>query len=215
MSQKTSGVSQKPDKCRQCPFAAKGKGFCEDTWPENSKVVYIFDVPTGDDILEQKALSGGMGYFVRKNFIWDIGWKDDEVAITHVLRCKPENGPNGKPLYPTAWLGRNAEIQCRRYDEGLIKFDPNCFVCTVHPRDIRNVACYLPQIQADLTKAREFVKMGFRPAVLFGIHAIELYFPWAKNMGGIKNLRGHYFFGEYPWKEGPKINEERRAFIGG
>ncbi len=208
-----SGVRKKPEKCKLCPMYYKGIGFCEDSEPTSPKIAYIFDTPGSDDVLDQHPFSGPQGYAWDKLLISGLGWKKEEVLLSHILRCKQTATKFGKPEYPTAWLQKQSELNCRRFDEQLIAFDPNVFVITVHPRDIRLIGCYQPQIVRDCEKAKEFAFKGYRPAVLFGQNVAKLYYPWADKMGGIKNCRGHWWIGEYPFSEGFK-EDKKRGFVG-
>ncbi len=207
------GVRHKPDLCKSCPYAAKGKGFCGDYTPYSPLVAFIFDVPTKDDILEQTPLSGGSGWAWKKMLLEELGHTMEDVLVSYALRCAPPNGPFGRPDYPTAWLGKQAELRCRQYDDKLIEFNPNVFLITLHPRTVSTVGCHRVQIQRDVSKAFEFARRGYRPCVLFGEAPAELYFPAMVNNGGIKNWRGHWWTGSSPFKDSDitesKLNKKR------
>ena len=222
MSKKTTGwnspgVRLKPTPCKMCAFAAVGKGFCQDYVPEEPKIAFIMDIPTGDDIIEQYPFSGAQGFVWTKILIEDLGYKKEDVLITHAIRCKPENDKYGKPKYPSSFPQKQAELNCRQYDEALVKFDPNVFVITLHPRSIHTVGCHQVQIQRDVSKALSFANKGYRPAVLFGDGPAQLYFPYIKDNGGLKSWRGHWWIGSNPFKD-PEQNKKKiskRSFVEG
>ncbi len=225
----SSGVRLKPELCKLCPNAAIGKGFCPDWVPDNPLVAFLFDMPSGDDVLEQSPLAGAQGWVWQKTLITDLGYKKSDILLSHAIRCKQPNDAFGKPKYPSNFIQKPAELNCRQYDGqhgcdnevlaggGLNEFDPNVFVITLHPRTIRNVGAHQIQIQRDVQKAFEFAKKGWRPAVLFGEGPAELYFPWMKNNGGMKNWRGHYWVGHSPFKDNEKNQKKlsQKSFVEG
>lgn len=183
-------------------MAAVGQGFCHDTVPADPKIAFIFDMPTGDDIREQKGLSGGTGRYWSKMLITDLGYRRQDVLLSSCLRCGQRKDRFGQPEYPKEPLRRQAEMNCRQYDGNLIRFDPDCFVVTLSPRSFRAIGCNTRMVTRDVHKAMGLAAQGHRPAVLFGEGAVELYYPWLRGAGGLKNWRGHYWFGESPFKEG-------------
>lgn len=193
------GVRTKPKACRLCPMAAVGHGFCQDEKGSTPTLAFVLDMPSGSDVKERRPWSGEEGEKWEKAFLTDLGHTREEVLFSHVIRCRQPNDRYGFPLYPSDPLRRKAELNCRHYDTSLLSFDPNVFVITVHPRSIRLIGAYHRQIRQDIGKAFDLVAKGFRPAVLFG-EAAELYYPYMKGGGGIKNWRGHYYFGESPFK---------------
>ncbi len=204
----SAGVSYKPAGCKLCPMAALGKGFCADYSPSEPLIAFIFDMVGSDDVLERVPLAGAQGYYWQKILIEEQGLRRDEVLLSNAIRCKQPNDVNGRPKYPTGFVQKPAELNCRQYDNSLIDFDPNVFVITLHPRTIRTVGAHQIQIIRDVAKAVSFSRRGYRPAVLFGEGVAELYFPWMKNNGGPKNWRGHWWQGEYPWKDSERLKKE-------
>ncbi len=211
------GVIHKPDSCKKCAYAAKGRGFCGDLVPENPIIAFVFDCVTKDDILDQEMLSGAQGFAWKKLLLDELGHDTDDVLVSAAIRCCPPTDIKGKPDYPKSWLGKQAEMNCRQYDDALIKFDPNVFVITLHPRTIPTVGAHRVQIQRDVSKAFEFARKGHRPCVLFGEGAAQLYFPYMVNNGGLKSWRGHYWIGESPFKdrERNEKNISKRRFAQG
>ncbi len=197
------GVRTKPQHCRLCPLAAIGQGFCEDDAPTKPLVAFVLDMPTAADVRERAPFSGAEGRAWTEQFITHAGYTRQDVLFSTCLRCRQANDKFGQAVYPRGPNRRLAEINCRHYDTKLLAYDPNLFIVTVHPRGIRLVNCYLRQIQRDVAKAFRFAIQGYRPAVLFGEGVVELYYPWIKNSGGLKNWRGHWWAGESPFKDGP------------
>lgn len=163
------------------------------------KIAMIFDMPSGADVREQAPLSGEDGAAWEKMFITDLGYRREDVLMSHVLRCRQKNDKFGHPLYPKEPMRKRGELNCRHYDLRLNEFDPNLYVISLHPRSIRLIGAHARQIARDVNKAFTFAGQGYRPAVLLGEPAAELYFPWMKAGGGLKNWRGHYWQGESPF----------------
>lgn len=211
------GVQHKPENCKKCSYAAKGRGFCGDLVPENPLIAFVFDCVTKDDILEQEMLSGAQGYNWKKLLIEELGYNLSDVLVSSAIRCCPPSGIGGKPDYPKGFLGRAAELNCRQYDQALIDFDPNVFVLTLHPRTVQTIGAHRVMIQRDVAKAFSFAKRGYRPCVLLGEGACQLYFPAMNNNGGLKNWRSHFWVGESPFKDSERNerNISKRRFAQG
>ncbi len=211
------GVLNKPEHCRMCPMTAIGKSWVPDYVPEQPKLAFILDLPSKADAIEQTPFSGSEGAFYLSSFVSNLGYTKEDILITHVLRCvQPFNG-YGKVEYPHGWIQKPAELNCRHYDTALINFDPNLFVLTLHPRSCNLVGAHQRQIARDVEKAFSFAKKGYRPAVLFGENAAELYYPYIKGNGGIKNWRGHWWVGESPFKEDERNKKaaRKKLFVSG
>jgi hypothetical protein len=194
-----------------CAFSYKAVGFCPDTVPPLAKVAFVLSAPRQDDVTEQRPLSSSFGAFLRKAFIYDLGYTDADVAIIHVIRCQPPYS-KGDPAYPTAFLRDAAEGACRQYDdtssrggsiipEGLITWNPNLFIPTLGLGSVIDVAAFRRLIQVDVEKAWRFAEKGHRPCVLFGKEPMELVAKFLH--GGPKNWRGHFYSGSWPFKAVP------------
>ncbi len=195
------GVRLKPVGCRLCPLSAIGQGFCPDEVPKNPKIAMILDMPQRSDVTYQMPFSGSEGKAWQKTFIEDLGYKREDVLLSHCLRCCQPNDKYGISQYPREPLRRLGEMNCRQYDESLIRFDADMYIITLHPRNSRLIGCVTRHIRRDVEKAFSFAEKGYRPALLMGEGVAELYYPWMT--GGLKNWRGHYWFGESPFKNGP------------
>jgi len=206
------GVRQKPETCKLCAYSQVGSAFVPDHMPEKARVAYIFAHPRKDDCQDQKPLSGPFGEVLRKLLITDLGRAEDEVAITHTIRCMPKristrNGPAYQ--YPVGALQGAAERNCRMYDNsafregllrdgGLIKFDPTLFVITLDTSSILEVGAFKFMVQQDVKKAWRFADVGHRVAILFGSEVLSIVAGHLK--GGVKKWRGSYFEGSWPFE---------------
>ncbi len=213
----SAGVMEKPAHCKLCPMTAIGRAFVPDYVPDNPKIAFILDVPTKSDAIEQRPLSGSEGSFVYNSFVKPFGLQEEDVLVSHTIRCvQPFNG-FGKVEYPHGWIQKPAELNCRHYDTGLLNFNPNVWVLTLHPRTIFSVGAHMRQIFRDIEKAVSFQRKGYRPAVLFGENAAELYYPYIKGNGGIKNWRSHFWTGESPFRDAERNEKSarRKLFVNG
>ena len=204
------GVRKKPAFCKQCKYQNVGFGFCPDVYSSKNRVALIFSSPSSDDINAQHGLAGKMGFYTFKTFIEPAGFTKDDLLVSHVIRCKPPyDKRRHRSGYPTGMTKENCEMVCRKYDPqhgsggkmvegGIDRFDPNVFIVTFDPKDTHTTTAYVRQIQRDVAKAKVLVEKGYRPAVLFGKEAAELFAPHIKNNGGLKAWRGDWFEGEYP-----------------
>lgn len=211
------GVLLKPEHCRLCGLAAVGKAFTPDYVPENPKIAYILGTPTQSDAIERKPFSGSSGYHWEKLFITELGLKKYDVLISHVVRCVQPVNTFGNREYPTGYLARQGELNCRFYDTGLNTFDPNVFIITFDPSTIYGVGCHQRQIQRDVSKGLRFIKLGYRPAILFGDGPASLFYPWLNGNGGIKNWASHWWKGSLPFKNKEITEKElnRKLFVEG
>lgn len=205
------GVVLKPQHCRLCPLAACGQGFCKDVVPKkpSARVAFLFDMPTRADVREGHPFAGPEGAHWQRLFIEELGYQRSDVLLSTALRCAQNNDRYGQPMYPREPNRRLAEINCRHYDRELLAWNPDLFIITFHPRSIRLIGAHCRQIIRDCEKAFRFAQRGYRPAVLFGEGVAELYYPWLRGAGGLKKWRGHFWFGESPFKDGGTVPRQR------
>lgn len=215
----SSGVTQKPPYCNaSCRFAKTGSGFVPDTYGKDAKVVLLFPYPSSDDLMEQRGLSGKMGWWIFKSFIEPAGFFWENVIVSHLLRCKPPR--RGKDiLYPLAELRKHTEKTCRKFDcqhgeggklvtGGVETFSPDIAILTFDPRDVKQVPAYHRQIMSDVAKAMYFVKKGNRPLIAFGAEPAEYAAPFIRTPnGGLKAWRGTWV--NYR-KEGLLITDQKK-----
>jgi hypothetical protein len=208
----SQGLLKKPPGCKFCAMYNKGQNFVPDFIPEGIKILFVFSSPEKDDILENRLLSGNLGWFRKNKLIYDLGLKDHEVGLCSIIRCYPGKDKFNKLAYPTKNIRISCEKMCRQYDgrsliagkiipRGIINFNPNVFVLTFGIDMLTQGAAFQHLMKADIKKALRTIPKGGRPAILFGEPAINLFAPYCfgPGQGGVKAWRGHIFEGS--WKD--------------
>jgi len=192
----SAGVGAKPQPCRNCVSGYTGQGFCPDSKGTNVKIALLCDHPGAADVVNNAGLTGKGGEIFWTKVAPYVGLTRDDFLISNVLRCRPPNN-----VYPTASHKKNSENMCRMYDNHLVDYDPNLFICTYHPRDIITQFVYLRLLQEDIKRAKTFYEQGYRPLVLMGKNAVQLLYavPFMPGKGGLRMWRGHYWTGEWPF----------------
>jgi len=199
----------------------KGAGFVGDEFPETARVLFVFAAPRPDDAVAQQPLGGGFGKWYAREFIYTLGHKRSEVAITHILRCAPKVGKYGLE-YPTGTIKTDAEKRCRQFDDrqwhegqvsygGVLSWKPEIFMLTFSPDQIKNGPALVHLLKADVKRAFQLADKGYKVALLFGPEPGSLFMPHAFQVGagGIKAWRGHYKLTQ--WGE-MKLEEEQKGF---
>lgn len=75
--------------CQLCPLhkgrthAVPGEG------PPDALVAFIGEAPGRDEDIQGRPFVGRSGQLLRKTIV-DVGWREDEVFIGNVLKCRPE-----------------------------------------------------------------------------------------------------------------------------
>lgn len=208
----SSGVAEKPSGCLACKYSGVGAGFCGDDNPVGKKLMILCSSPTKGEILEQIPWHGPQGWAYTKMFLDSAGIPRSEVFISHVLRCRPpfKRVGGSSDSYPTGGDRRNAELTCRQFDDahtyqgslrsgGIKQFKPDTFLVTFEPEKALEVTAYKRIIQEDIKKAWRFVQAGKRVCVLMGEPAFALLGDGLVDEGGVKNWRGHYWYGTWPY----------------
>ena len=200
----SGGITAKPPECHTCPWGRFSKGFCPDTIGTTPKLALLFAAPSKDDVNAYRGLSEGMGFFILHNYIYPLGFKNNDLIISHILRCSlPWDRRLRREGYPAGIIRDKAEVACRIYDDrhggngvmllgGIKDWKPNLALITFNPKDVHRTPSYHRQLRRDMQKARDFVDKGYRPVVLFGGEPAELYFPYIKGQGSAKGWRGHF-----------------------
>ena len=188
------GLGAKPSSCKMCPYSHIGQSFCPDYKPENPKIALLLEAPGATEIIENSPLMGRAGQLMWEKITPYANLKRSDFLICNTLRCRP---PDNK--YPTSYLRRNAENNCRMYDKYLLDFDPNLFIITYHPASVFRQLVYLRLIQEDIKKAKDFYEKGYRPLVLMGDKAVSMVdtTPFKVGKGGLRMWRGHYWEGSW------------------
>lgn len=184
-----TGVTKKPDMCRRmCCYYSVGAGWAEDVLPPAAKIMVLVSSPSSDDILNRKLLSGKAGWSFFKTYIFPLGHKQEDVAISAVMRCRPKAGK-----FPLGRDKKSLVESCRYYDQGAIKsFNPDMYVIAHDIKLAYSEPVYSRLIQSDIARAFDFAAKGFRPIVLLGTEASELVAPFIVGNGGTKTFHSHY-----------------------
>jgi len=209
------GVQAKPASCRLlCPYYSVGSGFSADVLPLNTatgittaKIMIMISNPSRDDIVNRRLLSGKAGWSFFKQYVFPLGYKQEDVAVCAVIRCSPRGGK-----FP---LGRDKKMvmeSCRHHDQGAIKaFGPNMYIIAHDVKLSYSEPVYSRLIRADIARAFKFAEKGFKPIVLLGNEATELCAPFIVGDGGTKTWHSHYdFFSEGTWPH-LSVNKEPKA----
>lgn len=200
------GVRHKPKECNLCKLAYFNTGFCPDIGPEKPKMMLLLEHPLSQDVIEQVPLSGNKGKWFYMNVLKPLNLKSSDLLLSHVLRCKSPNRekkPGVKstlPLYPAEKLSRTAENHCRVHDKLVKKFDPNLFVFSYGLLDTHGDPAFLALLLEDMKKGLKFAQEGNRVCVCLGTNAVSFIdkTPFKPGKGGLRQWRGHYFYGSWP-----------------
>ncbi len=208
----STGVISKPNYCKEaCPLYTATPGIVQDWMPRHPKIALLLPTPSKGDMIENTPFKGNMGAWWKRHLIYPLGLKMEDVAVSHVLRCYCGSG--FQSIYPTGDWQRKSEVACRHFDNyhcseegmvegGLCQWDPNMFVITHDFNDIIGTPAFYRQVVMDLQKALNMTHYEFRPLVLCGKEPMKLVAPWTDRKGGVKDWRGHFWEGEYPFKRG-------------
>lgn len=205
----SGGVKGKPLSCQSCAQHPYTTGFCPDWVGAEPQIAIMLTAPTKDEVNNYSAFDSDMGAFILHRYIYPFGFKKSNLIITNVLRCnQPWDKRYKREGYPTGTMREKAEITCRMYDDkravngelrdgGLKQFNPNMFLLSLSPKEVKRVPAYHRQILANMAKARKFVDDGYRPLILFGNEAAELFAPYIRGAGGVKGWTGHFWAGDF------------------
>lgn len=177
---------QKPAECSSCPYVKASTGFCPDWTPPNPKLAIILRAASKDEVITGQMMSGKGGRFWFWEFFEKAGLKREDVLISKVLRCCPNVG-----VFPIGAQKKQAVEACKRWDDGLKKFDPNVFLVSFSFFDLMKNPAQAKFIRRVIEKARGFIAEGRRPAILMGEEAREKYAPGLQGAG--KKWNGHWW----------------------
>lgn len=187
------GQPPKAPECTSCGYTV-GFSTCFDSFPPGAKFTILLDAPSGDDILYGRPLSGKRGDFLEWRLLKPLGLTKADVAVSHVIRCKP-----GFKAYPTGKWRHAAEEHCRVFDDcagrdrstpGLKSWNQDMFVITLDPFMLLQTPAPTLFILAHLEKAMRFVARGRRPIVCMGSVPMNHIAPHLH--GGVKRWSGHW-----------------------
>ncbi len=183
------GVATKPSQCRLlCPYFSQGTGYVADTLPPNARIMIMLSSPSSDDIIYRKFLSGKAGFSFFKNYIYPLGYKNEDVAICGVMRCRPKGGK-----FPLGKDKKGTIEACRYYDQKAVKdFGPKSYIISQALRDVYSEPAFHTLLIRTFEKAFTFAEKGLRPIVLMGIEAASMVAPYIEGQGGTKKWFGHW-----------------------
>lgn len=173
----------KPDYCRTCPMHKTGTGFVPDAAPSDPLIAVMLRAPNKDDILFGEPLTGKGGRYWEREFLWPLDVRRDQVLLTNVLRCHTGE------RYPIAKVRTQAEKQCRHWDTALTAWNPNALIVTFNPALLFLNPAQELFIKRAFEKAVGLAHLGYRPLVVCGDEALNMYAPWLQ--GGLKRWQGH------------------------
>ncbi|HOQ47949.1 MAG TPA: uracil-DNA glycosylase family protein [Bryobacteraceae bacterium] len=176
---------KKPDECKGCPLMKNSTGFCGDYYPDEPIMAMVLKMPGKDEVINGEPMTGRAGKFWEKEYLHPLGLRRQDVLIANTIRCFPHGGE-----FPTGKVRKGALAYCRRWDV-LDKFRPDLWIVTFNPAAILRS----PQQGKFFTRALEFARdrarEGYRPVILAGEEAKEVYAPWLD--GSMKKWERHYW----------------------
>lgn len=102
--------------CGGCSLETSGHGFVQIKPPTDFTKVRLLvqgDMPSYDDIDDNKPFSGKMGHWLKRNWLANAGVAEEEVIYDNTIRCRP-NTKKGSP-YPKKEVRESAESHCTFY----------------------------------------------------------------------------------------------------
>jgi len=147
-------------------------------------------MPSKAEVVSGEPMSGGAGWHFWKDFIFPVGLQKQDVLISNVIRCYPNDGG-----YPTGKLRVLATNTCAAtWDGELRKFDPNVWGVSVAPGMLYTTPNQGKFLRRALTRAKEYADAGKRPCLLLGVEAMSKFAPWLD--GSMKQWQGHWWEGK-------------------
>jgi hypothetical protein len=200
-------TNAKPAYCKNnCPLGTVSAGFVRDALPREPRMLVLFPTPGKDDVIFRDAWASGLKKWLTA-MARGMGLDRGDIAIAHVLRCYC--GAD----YPTGSHVKTAEGACRHYDYehahngeagigGIADvFDTDLFYVTLDPRKVMGTQALYRLFKLDFERAASFVHLDYRPTLLCGSEVAGLVAPF-KLDGGVKDWRGHWWEGSWPFKRG-------------
>ena len=203
-------VRNHPRPCFQCPLQPGSIGFVADSVPESPKIWVLKYHPTSGEGENDAEKLESMRHFWERDYLIPNGLKFDDLAICHVLRCRPKREPTGK-------VKKNAENICRQYDAqsgdcagklrmgGIHGGKIDSFVITFDHLDCIDVPSRKLFVRRAFALSALLVEKGHTPMVLMGKEAAQLIYPslfvtrTRDREAGFKSWVGHYWFGGFPF----------------
>lgn len=212
--------------CFTCPLQPGSIGFVGDNVPENPRIWVLKYHPTSGEVENDEEKLNNQRFFWEKDYLSPAGLRWDDLAICHVLRCRPKKEPTGK-------VKKIAENICRQYDSqsadlagrlrpgGIHAAGIDAFIITFDHLDCIDVPSRKLFVRRAFQLAAQLVGLGHRPMILMGKEAAQLIYPslfvtrTRDREAGFKSWVGHYWFGGFPFgkPEQPKVAESNLVHI--
>lgn len=177
-----AGIAAEIHNCRACPLHATRGNAVPGEGPPDANVVFIGEAPGRDEDQQGRPFVGRSGQLLRRTIV-ELGWREDEVFIGNVLKCRPPDNRDPQPDEVRACrqylmaqlalmrpriivtLGRHSlnllidpKLRISRiHGQHLVK-DGQLFLPTYHPSMILRNARLLPEWKLDLAKARKLAE---------------------------------------------------------
>jgi hypothetical protein len=166
--------------------------------------------PTSAEVENDQEKLDNQRFFWERDYLKPNGLSYDDLAICHVLRCRPKREPTGK-------VKKSAENICRQYDaqssdcEGKLRMGGihdakiDAFVITFDHLDCIDVPSRKLFVRRAFGLSAMLVEKGHRPMILMGKEAAQLIYPslfvtrTRDREAGFKSWVGHYWFGGFPF----------------
>ena len=79
-----------------CPLHETRTNAVPGEGPSNARVAFIGEAPGGDEDRQGRPFVGRSGQLLRRS-ITEVGWREDEVFIGNVLKCRPPGNQDPLP----------------------------------------------------------------------------------------------------------------------
>lgn len=212
--------------CFACPLQPGSIGFVGDNVPENPKIWVLKYHPTSGEVENDAEKLASMRHFWEKDYLSPSGLKWEDLAICHVLRCRPKKEPTGK-------VKKSAENICRQYDAqssdcggklrmgGIHGAKIDSFIITFDHLDCIDVPSRKLFVRRAFGLSKMLQEKGYVPMILMGKESAQLIYPslfvtrTRDREAGFKSWVGHYWFGGFPFGKPmePKVAESNLVHI--
>jgi DNA polymerase len=147
-SELLSAIADEVRRCTACPLHAGRTHAVPGEGPVGAPVAFIGEAPGGEEDLQGRPFVGRSGQLLRRT-IREIGWREDEVFIGNILKCRPPDNRN--PL-------ESEVASCRHYLFAQLVL--------VHPRVVVTLGNHStnllidPKLRITQARGRHIVKDG-------------------------------------------------------
>ena len=176
---------KKPPQCASCPFAAHSTGFVPDQCPAKPRFAAMLKMPGKEEIVNGVPMSGRAGRYWTHEFLEPLGVEHKDLYLGNVIRCYPNAGE-----FPVGKERIQAVKVCRQWDR-IAEYKPNVIGVTFNPTTLLRNPQQTKFLRRALTRAKELSDAGYRPLLLMGEEAVEVFAPWLK--GTMKKWQGNFW----------------------